>query len=251
MPLVPESYLSPDDYPQRPEHALAPSYERLAGITAQVQQLASELPLSEAAELLGPAYGSYLNEQFERRARGRQPAQALPYAEALVTCQPDSPDYRARRAWCYAQQSPPNYAAALADYAWLARRPRPSYEDWLRVVTEANPDSPFAENADQARHEHGRDLVLLAGAGLACAWAYYNLGDRAAAEAAFQQALSLPDLPIDHGYDHYSWQPGMLPPAVDTDFLRWRLNQPDPRTWPEPVQEWSGVILRRLYWLLD
>ena len=72
----------------------------------------------------------------------------------------------------------------------------------------------------------------------------YNLGDLVAADAAFHHALSLPDLCIDHGYDHQRWQPGMLPPAVDADFLRWRIGQPNRGAWPEAIHEWADVVLR-------
>jgi len=251
MPIAPESHLSPDDYPQRIEHLMAPSHEQLAGIIAQVRQLANELPLAEVAELLGPTYGRYLNDRFETCVRAGQPALALPIAEALVAHRPDIAEYREMRAWCHAQHCPPDYTAALADYEWLASQPLPGYEHWLHVITEANPDCSAADNADQARHEHGRDLVLYAGAWLARAWALYNLGDLAAADAAFHHALSLPGLCIDHGYDHQRWQPGMLPPAVDADFLRWRLGQPNRVAWPEAIHEWADVVLRGRRWLDD
>jgi tetratricopeptide (TPR) repeat protein len=243
-PMLHESYLSPDDYPTWLEHLLAPTYERLAGIEEQVQRLARELPLAEAAELLGPCYPGYLRDMFEYWVQNKQPTQALSYAEALISYDPQHPEYREMRIWCRTQCSTLDYAALLADYDWLSRQPLLGYEHWLRMTQDANPASSEADNAEVARWEHGRDLIMHASYCLGSAWASFNLGELEAADDAFGRCFARPPHNLRHGYDHETWRVGLLPPVPDPTYLRWQLEQPD--FWPFPVQQWAGLALVEL-----
>ena len=121
--MVHESHLSDDDYPYLPEHMMAPTLDQLANRTELLDQLAQALPLTEAAEILGPAYQTYLWQMCLQHAHPRMhsdsaksPALALPYAEAMIATKPTGDEGREIRAYCRARLEPVDYAALLADY---------------------------------------------------------------------------------------------------------------------------------------
>jgi len=102
---------------------MAPSLDQPAGRTELLDELARDLPLSEAAEILGPDYRHYLWRMCAHYAMPRgcskEPknyARVLPYAEAMIAADPTADESSEARAFCLAQLVPLDYAALLADY---------------------------------------------------------------------------------------------------------------------------------------
>lgn len=175
--MVHESYLSDDDYPYLPKHMMAPTLDQLANRTELLDQLAQALPLTEAAEILGPAYQTYLWQMCMQHANPRMhsdsaksPALALPYAEVMIAANPTGDEGREIRAYCRTRLEPIDYAALLADYDWLARRPLRGRNYWIRELSGVDREPEETEyfvdhytNEDRYRRTHYY---------LASAWTY-------------------------------------------------------------------------------
>ena len=228
MLMTPESNLSPDNYPYRMEHMMAPTLDQLAGRTKLLDELAQNLPLAEAAEILGPDYPFFLWRMCNQYANPRMftdqpknPALALPYAEALIVAQPDEDEGREIRTYCRARLTPPDYAALLADYDWLARRPLRGPEYWVKEVR--NVDNTPEENACLVDQYTQEDLYRRTHYCLASAWACYHLGDLDGAAEAFDRGFAEPARAW-FGFDP-RWPVDLLPPVSDDDYLLWQASK--------------------------
>lgn len=242
-----------DHYPHRIEHIMAPSLDQLAGRTELLDELARQLPLTEAAEILGPDYRYYLRRMCAYygmpRNYSNEPknyARALPYAEAMIAANLAADEGREARAFCLAQIAPVNYQALLADYDWLARRPLRGRDYWaheLRDVDNGPGDNEYF--IDQYTNE---DLYRRTHYCLASAWAHYHLDDFSSAAEAFARGFAEPARD-SFGFDP-EWPVDLLPPVPDNNYLRWQVDQQlrdgDYEAIPQPVKYWLGMALRTM-----
>ena len=240
-------------YPYWLEHMMAPSLDQLAGRTELLDELARGLPLTEAAEILGPNYQIYLWRMCAYYAMpgsySEEPknyARALPYAEAMLAANPTGDEGHEARAFCLAQRAPVDYKALLVDYDWLARRPLRGRDYWnheLRDVDNEPEDNEYF--VDQYTNE---DLYRRTHYCLASAWAYYNLGDLSRAAEAFTRGFAEPARD-SFGFDP-GWPVDLLPTMADDDYLLWQANeQLRGRTYesiPQAVKYWLGLALRTM-----
>lgn len=232
---------------------MAPTSDQLAHRVELLDEMARGLSLDEVAEILGPEYLNYLRDTCYKYAKSnffsfqpKNPALALPYANALVLACPDEDEGREMRAYCLAQLTPLDYNALLADYEWLARRPLRGRAYWAYALRDV--DNEPAHNAylvDQCTNE---DLYRRTHFCLASAWACYHLNDLARAAEAFGRAFREPARD-DFGFDP-EWPVNMLPPVPDTGYLSWQINQHMRdgkwKTSSEAVQDWLGLALRAI-----
>ena len=242
-----------DHYPLRIEHIMAPSQDQLAGRTELLDELVRALPLSEAAEILGPNYRRYLWRMCAVYAMprdcGKEPknyARALPYAEAMIAADPTADEGREARAFCLAQLAPVDYTALLADYDWLACRPLRGPAYWTYEVR--NVDNTPEDNAWLVDRYSQEDLYRRTHYCLASAWAYYNLGDLSRAAEAFARGFAEPARD-SFGFDP-DWPVDLLPPVADDDYLLWQVHRHlQNMTYdsiPEAVRDWLGLAIRAM-----
>ena len=242
-----------DHYPHRIEHIMAPSLDRLAGRTELLDELARELPLDEAADILGPGYQDYLWDMCRQYGHPRtfkenpqNPILALPHAEAMIATNPSEDLGREIRACCLAHAISPDYAALLAEYDWLARRPLRGREYWAHRLRHIDSDPEDQEYLiDHATNE---DLYRRTHYCLASAWACYHLGDLEGAAEAFARGFEEPARD-DFGFDP-EWPVDLLPPVADDDYLLWQVHRHlQNMTYdsiPEAVRDWLGLAIRAM-----
>ncbi|AIZ65369.1 hypothetical protein PK28_16985 (plasmid) [Hymenobacter sp. DG25B] len=248
-----ESHLSDDDYPYWTEHMMAPTLDQLANRTGLLDELAQALPLSEAAEILGPTYQSFLWRMCVQYAHPRMycdytksPTRALPYAEAMIATNPTGDEGREIRAYCRARLEPIDYAALLADYDWLARRPLRGQDHWTYEVR--NFDNTPEDNEYLVDRYTQEDLYRRTHYCLASAWTCYHLGDLSGAVEAFARAFAEPARE-EFGFDP-DWPVDLLPPVPDDDYLLWQVRQQiqgrEYDSIPVAVKNWLGLALRTM-----
>lgn len=242
-----------DHYPHRIEHVMAPSLDQFAGQTELLDELARNLPLTEAAEILGPGYQAYLWQMCRQygnprtfRDNPQHPVLALPYAAAMIATNPSQDLGREIRSGCLAHAIAPDYRALLADYDWLARRPLRGRAYWTHQLRDADHDPEHTEYLIDYRTNE--DLHRRTHYCLASAWAYYHLWEFGRAAEAFARGF---EQPARDSFDFDpEWPVDLLPPVPDHDYLRWQVDeQLRDRAYesiPQPVKYWLGMALRTM-----
>jgi len=174
------------------------------------------------------------------------PALALPYAEAMIATNPDGDQGREIRAYCRARLAPLDYAALLADYDWLARRPLRDLAYWTCEIQ--NPDNTPEDNAFLADRYTQEDRYRRTHYCLASAWACYHLDDLNGATEAFTRAFAEPAC-AEFGFDP-EWPVDLEPPVPDDDYLLWQVRQQirgrDYESIPAAEKEWLRTALRTM-----
>ena len=249
----PSLYHYPYVYPYMPEHRQAPTLDQLANRTELLNEMAQSLPLTEAPEILGPNYESYIWDMCAGYAMPRryskEPknyARALPYAEAMIAANPTADEGREARIFCLAQIAPVDYTALLVDSDWLARRPLRGPEYWTFELRDV--DNEPEDNAYLVDQYSNEDLYRRTHFCVVSAWACYRLGNLSGAAEAFARGFEAPARD-DFGFDP-DWPVDLLPPVPDDDYLLWQVRQQlrlgDYDDLPQAVRYWIGRALRAL-----